>query len=167
MELQRRWDRRLLLERKAVPVAPPSWPASRQPAQPASSLQMAFERRQASRRRHQRIEELQRQLIDHDEERLGRLAVHTAPLTGLRGQAVLPVPPLPVDDLRLPLDLRLRLAVTNKPRKGFRRPWLMAMHRSVREAQDEPLHLALDEAMGAGFDAPRLSSSFKESFKAF
>ena len=41
------------------------------------------------------------------------------------GQAVLPVPPLEVDPLRMPLELRLRLAAGNKICKGFRRPSLM------------------------------------------
>jgi len=92
------------------------------------------------------MQELQRGIIDHDEERLADIARGTSPLLGARGQAMLPVPPVEVDPLRMPMELRLRLAVGNKISKSFRRPWLMAAHAAVEEARDLPLQHAVLEA---------------------
>jgi len=107
---------------------------------------MVIKQKNASLARRARMHELQRGMIDHDEERLAEVARGTSPLLGARGQAVLPVPPLDVDPLRMPLELRLRLAAGNKICKGFRRPWLMAVHSANEEARDWPLRHAVLEA---------------------
>lgn len=107
---------------------------------------MVIKQKNASLARRARMHELQRGMIDHDEERLAEVARWTSPLLGARGQAVLPVPPLDVDPLRMPLELRLRLAAGNKICKGFRRPWLMAVHSANEEARDWPLRHAVLEA---------------------
>ncbi|CAJ1416230.1 unnamed protein product [Effrenium voratum] len=111
------------------------------------SARFVNDQKEASASRHVRIQELQRGLIDHDEARLASISRGTSPLTGARGQPMIPVPPVDVDALRLPLDLRLRLAVGNKISKGFRRPWLMAVHQVAEEARDEPLQEVVQEVM--------------------
>ncbi|CAK9050705.1 unnamed protein product [Durusdinium trenchii] len=110
------------------------------------SADIVIKQKNASAARRVRMHELQRGMIDHDEERLAEVARGTSPLLGARGQAMLPVPPVEVDPLRVPLELRLRLAAGNKISKSFRRPWLMAAHAANEEAKDLPLQYAVVEA---------------------
>ena len=70
-----------------------------------------------------------------------------------QAKAVLPVPPLQTDDLRLPIDMRLRLAVANKVFKAVQRPWVMAGHSRLQEQKDLPFQDAVREAMGDSFDS--------------
>eukprot|EP00435_Cladocopium_sp_Y103_P050443 s151_g15.t1 len=130
--------------RPASPVSPRSPLSDRLPSR--GSVDMVIKQKNASSARRARMHELQRGMIDHDEERLAEIARGTSPLLGARGQAVLPVPPLEVDPLRMPLELRLRLAAGNKTCKGFRRPWLMAVQSANEEARDWPLRHAVLEA---------------------
>eukprot|EP00927_Polykrikos_kofoidii_P073894 TRINITY_DN69905_c0_g1_i1.p1 TRINITY_DN69905_c0_g1~~TRINITY_DN69905_c0_g1_i1.p1 ORF type:complete len:704 (-),score=132.69 TRINITY_DN69905_c0_g1_i1:99-2210(-) len=61
--------------------------------------------------RRERIEVLEQSLHRHEEERMTELGRGTTPLLGLRGELVLPTPPLEAPrDSRLKLDFRLKLA---------------------------------------------------------
>mmetsp|Transcript_38213 Transcript_38213/g.89686 ORF Transcript_38213/g.89686 Transcript_38213/m.89686 type:complete len:513 (+) Transcript_38213:66-1604(+) len=104
--------------------------------------------------RRERIHELQQSILDHDEERLAKLALGTFPLLGARNQSVLPVPPLG-ESLRMSLPQRLRFATANKIAKGSKRYELLESQVRANEASDVPLrHAATDALESVGsFDA--------------
>lgn len=104
--------------------------------------------------RRARIHELQQAILDHDEERLAKVALGTFPLLGARNQPVLPVPPL-AENLRMSLPQRLRFATANKIAKGSKRYELLESQVRANEASDVPLrHAATDALESVGsFDA--------------
>jgi len=99
-------------------------------------------------RRRERIEELQQGLMDHDEESLSRVQRGTAPLLGAVGEPVLPVPPLEVQDSRLPLSQRLRLLSQNRSSKEAVRNMLMTSKILGDEAKDRPLEDFVRQTLG-------------------
>lgn len=105
---------------------------------------------QAAQARKGRIQELQQGLSDHDEKMVARVALGTAPLLGVRGEPVLPVPPLEMRDSRLPLQQRLRVLSSNKSAKEAVRNLLLGSQVLGDEAKDRPLEDYVRQTLEGG-----------------
>lgn len=88
--------------------------------------------------RQERIEALERGLLEHDEDRLRTIAAGTFPLLGPGGDPLLPVPPVEPHDTRLGLPHRLRVLSHNRASKQAMRNILLASEIMNREARDRP-----------------------------